>query len=59
MIKKYQLFKNQIIYLIQNSGLDIGMIYFILKDIMTEIDELYCNQIKLELTIEQEKKEEE
>lgn len=49
MIKDYQIFKEQINLAIQNSGLNIGIIYFILKDIFTNIEKLYYAQINREL----------
>lgn len=53
MIKNYQLFKETINSLIQNSGLDIGIVYFILKDIFQDIEKLYYAQINKELIEEQ------
>lgn len=55
MIKKYQLFREKINYVIQNSGLDIGVVYFILKDIFGEIEKLYYNQLNRELLEEAKK----
>lgn len=49
MIKKYQIFKEIINNAIKNSDLDIGAVYFILKDIFTEIEKLYYAQINKEL----------
>lgn len=49
MIAKYQLLKDGINHLIQKSELDIGAIYFILKDIFNEIEFLYYGQINKEL----------
>ena len=59
MIKNYQLFKEKINYVIQNSGLDIGAVYFILKDIFGEIEKLYYAQINKEFMEEAEKIEKE
>ena len=56
MIKKYQVLKEQINYLIQNSGLDIGAVYFIIKDIFREVEILYYTQINKEI-IEEEPEE--
>ena len=56
MIKNYQLFKESINSLIQNSGLDVGIVYFILKDIFKEIEVLYYSQINREI-IEESKEE--
>lgn len=55
MIRNYQLFKEKINYVIQNSGLDIGAVYFILKDIFLEIEKLYYAQINKECLEEAEK----
>ena len=41
MAKKYQLLKEQISYSISESGLDIGAAYFILKDVMNNLEHLY------------------
>lgn len=49
MIKKYQILKETINKVIVDSSLDIGAIYFILKDIFTEIENLYYARINQEL----------
>lgn len=60
MIKDYQILKERISSSIKMSNLDIGAIYFILKDIMTEIENLYYIQVNSELMAEsQENKGEE
>lgn len=56
MIKNYQLLKESINALIQKSGMDIGAVYFILKDIFREIETLYYSQINREIM--EESKEE-
>lgn len=48
MIRKYQILKETINHSIQNSGLDIGAVYFILKDIFNEIEKMYYAQINKE-----------
>lgn len=48
MIKNYQILKEQINYSIENSGLDIGAAYFIMKDIMNNLEHLYYAQINKE-----------
>lgn len=55
MIRNYQLFKEKINYVIQNSGLDIGAVYFILKDIFSDIEKLYYAQINKECLEEAQK----
>lgn len=57
MIKNYQILKEQINYTIQNSGLDIGAVYFILKDIFSDIEKMYYGQINKELLNESEKED--
>ena len=49
MVKNYQILKESINNVIQKSNLDIGAIYFILKDIFKEIEVLYYSQINREL----------
>ena len=44
-------FRKELENLINNSGLTIDAAYFVLKDIMSEIDGLYREQIKREATI--------
>lgn len=59
MIKKYQIFKESINHVIRNSGLDIGAVYFILKDIFGEIEQLYYAQLNRECLEEAQKIENE
>ena len=54
MIKNYQMLKEQINYVIQNSGLDIGAAYFILKDILFNLERMYYAQINKEFLEESE-----
>lgn len=56
MTKTYQFFKETINRTIQNSGLDIGAAYFILKDIFRDVETLYYSQINKEL-LEESKQE--
>ena len=55
MIKNYQILKESINTVIQKSELDIGAVYFILKDIFKEVEVLYYSQINRELAEESEK----
>ena len=55
MIKQYQILKETIIRVIQNSGLDIGAAYFIMKDIMNEVEKSYYAQLNKECLEEAEK----
>lgn len=57
MIKNYQILKEQINYTISNSDLDIGAVYFILKDIFSDIEKMYYGQINKELLNESEKED--
>lgn len=59
MIKKYQILKESIINVIQNSGLDIGAAYFILKDVFTSFENLYYAQINKECLEESKEKSKE
>lgn len=54
MIKNYQILKESINGIIQKSGLDIGAVYFIFKDIFRDIENLYYTQINQELMQESE-----
>ena len=36
MIKNYQFLKEKVNYVIQDSNLDIGAVYFVMKDIMNK-----------------------
>lgn len=59
MIKNYQILKEQINYAINNSGLDIGAAYFIMKDIINNLEHLYYAQVNKECLEEAEKNENE
>lgn len=50
MITKYENFRRMIQQAIQNSGLDIGIVYFIFKDIFSEIEKLYYAYLNAEST---------
>lgn len=49
MVKDYQIFKETINNTISNSGLDVGVVYYILKDTFREVENLYYAQINKEL----------
>ena len=55
MIKDYQKFKDNVNTVIQNSGLDIGAVYYILKDTYRDIEQMYFLQVNKEILSEQEK----
>lgn len=57
MVKNYQILKEQINYAITNSGLDIGAAYFIMKDIINNLEHLYYAQVNKECLEEAEKNE--
>lgn len=57
MIKNYQIFKENINAVIQNSGLDIGVVYFIMKDVYSDLEKMYYAQINKELIEENNKQE--
>lgn len=59
MIKNYQILKEQINYAIQESGLDIGAAYFIMKDIINNLERLYYAQVNKECLEDAEKDEKE
>lgn len=59
MIKNYQILKEQINHAINNSGLDIGAAYFIMKDIINNLEHLYYAQVNKECLEEAEKNENE
>lgn len=56
---KYEKFKETIMQTIQKSGLDVGIVYFILKDILYEIETLYIQQVQKEVAEEKQKEEKE
>lgn len=49
MNKNYESFRNNVLYAVRASGLELGSIYYILKDIMSEIEKDYSNAIRQEL----------
>lgn len=54
---KYEKFKEAILDVIQSSGLDVGVVYFILKDITGQIQALYMQQLQKEANKEQKEEE--
>lgn len=53
MNKNYEAFRNNVLYAVRASELELGSIYYILKDIMSEIEKDYSNAIKQELEAEE------
>lgn len=52
MNKKYQIFYETIRNIIQESGLDVGVVYFIMKNIFCDIENSYYVQLNRELSEE-------
>jgi cytochrome c oxidase assembly protein Cox11 len=51
-------FKNNLEKLIADSNLNIGVVYYIMKDVSKEVEELYYQQINYELAkIQEEEKD--
>ncbi len=59
MIKNYQIFKETINQVIQDSNLDIGAVYFIFKDIFSDVERTYYMQLNRECLEEAKKNNEE
>ena len=57
-IQNYEILKDKINSAIKDSQLDIGAVYFILKNIMIVVEQLYYSQINRELQEEIEHFEE-
>lgn len=56
MIKNYQILKEKVNYAIKDSHLDIGAAYFIMKDIMNNLEHLYYAEINKEFLEESKEK---
>lgn len=56
-MKQYEVFKESITFLIQNSNLDVGIIYYILKDIFKDVENAYYQAIQKEIIEEKEEDE--
>ena len=52
MTKIYFLLREQITTIIRNSGLNIGAVYYILKDILRDIELQYISQVNKEFAEE-------
>lgn len=59
MIKNCQILKETIIGSINNSGLDVGTAYFILKDVFTSFENIYYAELNKECLEENKKKSKE
>jgi hypothetical protein len=49
MIKNYEVLRETLKKSILNSNLDIGIVYFILKDVFRDVESLYFTQVNKEL----------
>ena len=54
MIKDYQIFRDTVVDVINNSNLDIGAVKFVLRDVMHTVEESYTHSINEEIKKEQE-----
>ena len=57
MTKHYQILKEKVNRTLNESSLDIGAIYFIMKDIMNNIEHLYFAEINKEFMEEAKQNE--
>ena len=58
MNKKYESFRNGVMYIIRSSGLEIGVIFYILKDLLREVEEIYSNTLRQEIEEEERQRQE-
>lgn len=58
MNKKYESFRNGVMYVMRTSGLELGAIFYILKDIMREVEEMYSNTLRQEVAEEEHRHQE-
>lgn len=58
MNKKYESFRNGVMYIIRSSGLDIGVIFYILKDLLREVEDIYSNTLRQEIEEEERQRQE-
>ncbi len=59
MNKNYEAFRNNVINAIQTSGIEFGAAYYILKDVLGEVEKAYSNSIQQEVEAEARKAAEE
>ncbi len=52
MNKNYESFRNNVIGVIQSSDIEFGAAYYILKDVLNEVEKAYSNSIKQEIEAE-------
>ena len=58
MNKNYESFRNGIMYIMRTSGLELGAIFYVLKDILREVEEMYSNTIRQEIEEEERRQRE-
>ena len=58
MNKKYEAFRNDVMYIMRSSGLDVGAIFYILKDLLREVEEMYSNTLRQEIEEEERQRRE-
>ena len=58
MNRNYENFRNNIVYAMRNSGLDIGAMYYILKDVLNDVERTYSSSIQQEIEAERLAQEE-
>jgi len=58
MNKNYESFRNGIMYVMRTSGLELGAIFYVLKDILREVEEMYSNTIRQEIEEEERRQRE-
>ena len=58
MNKNYESFRNGIMYVMRTSGLELGAIFYVLKDILREVEEMYSNTIRQEIEEEERQRHE-
>lgn len=52
MNRSYEVFRNNVINTIQNSDIELGAAYYILKDVLGEVEKAYSHSIQQELEAE-------
>ena len=58
MNRNYESFRNSVVYAMRNSGLEIGAMYYILRDILNDAERTYSSSIQQEMEAERLAQEE-
>lgn len=58
MNKSYESFRNGVMYIMRTSGLEIGAIFYVLKDILREVEDMYSNALRQEIAEEERRQQE-